>query len=200
MKPKPETRRALRTGSGFTLIELLIVVAIIAILAAIAVPNFIEAQTRSKVTRMIADIRTIATAVESYGVDHNAYPPHLDSIGGEIGYPDRYFPLTTPISYLSSIPGTDVFAVEEITGAGGSGLWISWTNFKSFPDTHPLHPVKETHRWLLRSRGPDGLNEPNGVRNAFMNSGIGAAPSMLYDPTNGTISQGDLIRTAIIVP
>ena len=58
---------------AFTLIELLIVVAIIAILAAIAVPNFLEAQTRSKVSRSKADIRTQAIAMEAYFVDHNSY-------------------------------------------------------------------------------------------------------------------------------
>lgn len=61
--------------NGFTLIELLIVVAIIAILAAIAVPNFLEAQTRAKVSRAQADMRTIATCIESYYVDNNKYPP-----------------------------------------------------------------------------------------------------------------------------
>ena len=59
---------------AFTLIELLIVVAIIAILAAIAVPNFLEAQTRAKVTRCKSDMRTIATALEAYFVDWNRYP------------------------------------------------------------------------------------------------------------------------------
>jgi len=58
---------------GFTLIELLIVVAIIAILAAIAVPNFLEAQIRSKVSRAKTDMRTIATALEAYFVDSNTY-------------------------------------------------------------------------------------------------------------------------------
>lgn len=58
---------------GFTLIELLIVVAIIAILAAIAVPNFLEAQTRAKVSRAKNDMRSIATALESYFVDKNTF-------------------------------------------------------------------------------------------------------------------------------
>jgi prepilin-type N-terminal cleavage/methylation domain-containing protein len=58
--------------TGFTLIELLIVVAIIAILAAIAVPNFLEAQTRSKVSRVKTDMRSLATAIEAYAVDNNS--------------------------------------------------------------------------------------------------------------------------------
>ena len=60
---------------AFTLIELLIVVAIIAILAAIAVPNFLEAQVRSKVSRVKADMRSMRTAMEAYRVDYNRYLP-----------------------------------------------------------------------------------------------------------------------------
>ena len=59
---------------GFTLIELLIVIAIIAILAAIAVPNFLEAQVRAKVSRVKADQRSLATGLEAYCVDNNSYP------------------------------------------------------------------------------------------------------------------------------
>ena len=63
---------------GFTLIELLIVIAIIAILALIALPNFLEAQTRSKVARCLADMRSAATGMEAYYVDNNAYPMNLN--------------------------------------------------------------------------------------------------------------------------
>jgi general secretion pathway protein G len=59
---------------GFTLIELLIVVAIIGIIAAIAIPNLLNAIDRGKQKRTMADIRSIGTAIESYAVDTNRYP------------------------------------------------------------------------------------------------------------------------------
>src|ERR1043165_9972172 len=66
------TRR--RFAQGFTLIELLIVAAIIGILAAIAIPNLLNALQRGKQKRTMADIRNLATAIESYTVNNNNYP------------------------------------------------------------------------------------------------------------------------------
>src|ERR1041384_5513540 len=89
---------------AFTLIELLIVVAIIAILAAIAVPNFLEAQVRAKVSREINDMRAVATALESYASDCNAFPPHGEILAnGTVLFPATQGGLT-PTEYLPDWP------------------------------------------------------------------------------------------------
>jgi len=64
-----------RNRKGFTLIELLIVVAIIGIIVAIAIPNLLNAIQRAKQKRSMADMRSIGTAAEAYSIDYNAYPP-----------------------------------------------------------------------------------------------------------------------------
>ena len=135
---------------AFTLIELLIVVAIIAILAAIAVPNFLEAQTRAKVSRVKADQRTIATALESYRVDNNQYPeqgvpssttfPFLteptkvyggDSPDHAAGNPAIAYHLSTPIAYIAST--TSVFTDPFFKGfkVNGTSL-VNDTRFYNY--------------------------------------------------------------------
>lgn len=94
---------------GFTLIELLIVVAIIAILAAIAVPNFLEAQTRAKVSRAKADLRSLATGLEVFYVDNNMFPRcnnwgYAGRLKEHPAVPENWVleSLSTPIAYLTS--------------------------------------------------------------------------------------------------
>jgi prepilin-type N-terminal cleavage/methylation domain-containing protein len=120
---------AQREARGFTLIELLIVVAIIAILAAIAVPNFLEAQVRSKVARSKADMRTQAIALEAYFLDYNTYTRDSDSsmdtqgqvTGKAFGeYANGAICLTTPIAYMSGILN-DPFVRGVAAVGGGMG-------------------------------------------------------------------------------
>ena len=196
---------------AFTLIELLIVVAIIAILAAIAVPNFLEAQTRSKVTRAKADFRTIATGMEAYAVDNNRYPT------GTLG--DQFVLLSaisTPVAYLTSAEFLDVFTPRDpqIGNPRGSFLYYNYQApgmYNQGPaSTGSLivqaiqawqRPDRAPKAWLVTGLGPDRaydamvlapilsvLNQPDAI------------PNVYYDATNGTISGGDLGRFGGSVP
>ena len=67
-------RNRLKGDAGFTLIELLIVVAVIGIIVAIAVPNLINSIQRSRQSRTTADIRMISEGIEAYQNDYSFYP------------------------------------------------------------------------------------------------------------------------------
>lgn len=158
-------------NSAFTLIEILIVVAIISILAAIALPNFLEAQTRAKVAKVKAEMVTMRTALEIYRVDNNDYPPASFSFVPPFPEVKTYL-LTTPTSYITSIP-EDVFNTDpDPSPPGGpfgiTGPYIGYVN-------DPL----VTEVWLLLSYGPDLDFDPG-------------TEGIHYDPTNGIASNGDI--------
>jgi len=191
----------MKSFRAFTLIELLIVVAIIAILAAIAVPNFLEAQTRSKVSRAKADMRSLATAVEAYAVDENTYPLDGDDIDlMNILLYDvtaRMSVLTTPVAYITSLP-QDPFHLRLTTNPSLQVLfpgqppytysYLTWGNILGFPTgpgpTPPKNDGKPDNYGII-SLGP---NED------FDSQSPPDLPDNNYDPTNGTTSRGDIIR------
>jgi prepilin-type N-terminal cleavage/methylation domain-containing protein len=66
-----KTSVAAKTSKAFTLVEIMIVVAIIALLAAIAVPGFLRARKRSQASRILNDLRMIDSAVDQYAIETN---------------------------------------------------------------------------------------------------------------------------------
>jgi prepilin-type N-terminal cleavage/methylation domain-containing protein len=207
----------MRKLRGFTLIELLIVVAIIAILAAIAVPNFLEAQTRAKVSRVRADLRSLATALESYFIDNNAYPIYttddtmsanaqLNLSNDAANMPtfrirvagDEFFTVTTPQSYITSF-FNDPFSITRglafayYTDTAG---WITWS---LGPDSDENNGGNGSD--VSSDLGPNNayetvytstISQPSNTLVAGENTGAGN--SYTYDPTNGTTSEGDVYR------
>ena len=189
---------------GFTLIELLIVVAIIAILAAIAVPNFLEAQTRAKVSRAKADMRSLATAIEAYYVDNNRYMPNPNPAPATA---TALRSLSTPISYITNPLIEDVFLppnATQITSGTGTQFAADALN-KSYQ--YSLRGVSGTsidagisgtgtqqgRWWLLRSHGPD--RDADGYSTPIRDNDIPGVVNKIYDPTNGTVSDGNIYRT-----
>lgn len=195
-----------RSQRAFTLIELLIVVAIIAILAAIAVPNFLEAQVRAKVARVHADMRSQATAIESYAVDNNSYPLMGELLqDGSIqlpqqngaGAPAHKFlmeSLTTPIAYITSLP-TDPFIVSPNVSPTWQAFFpryfytnLDWFSYVTQPSPPPVIAAMKARygTWILAGAGPD-------------RDRLDLSQHIYYDPTNGTVSNGDIVRSPNIV-
>jgi type II secretion system protein G len=167
---------------AFTLIELLIVVAIIGILAAIAVPNFMNARVRAKVARVQSDLKAISTALEQYYMDWNSYVEDHDNDAGPFGFKR----LTTPVAYMSGWP-RDPFPsnyqenqVENMTYEFGSGDANVMNSTKQWP----------SNAYLIICSGPNLSEEVSG-NDSFP---WGPVYILEFDISNGVTSNGDIIR------
>jgi len=209
--------------SGFTLMELLVVTGIIAALAAIAVPNFLEAQTRGKVAAAKANLKTLTNALEIYAADNGAYPPNRasfpdDPLGLIAG--KQLAVLLHPIAYVGEGSLRDPFGTvraqlflprmtASVTSrAPGDFPTVAPRNDKK--DVTYYHYPSLAERFSLPemnvfgagvvSVGPDLEDSLGAYRplptplfhSQFGFTGLDSPVDTLYDPTNGTVSEGDI--------
>ncbi|MDP8244253.1 MAG: prepilin-type N-terminal cleavage/methylation domain-containing protein [Candidatus Hinthialibacter antarcticus] len=165
---------------GFTLIELLIVVAIIGILAAIAVPNFLNAQMKARISRVQADQKAVSTALEMYFLDHNSYVEDHD-------YPSDtsqrgLFRLTHPTSYMASLP-LDPFPSNAFQTSEEN------PNFE-FGSGNPQNSAELPNvAYIIISPGPNLQEEVDGNDSFPVGTTI-----FSFDVSNGLTSRGDIVR------
>ena len=188
---------------AFTLIELLIVIAIIAILALIAVPNFLEAQVRAKVSRVHADQRTLATALESYLVDWGhapiglwellrANPKFLGLADLRLGQAASYAMLTTPVGYVGSLP-RDPFSLHGTVDGGESAAYHPLDDYYMYGTMLPadysgrasssinIKGHQMGFSWVVWTLGPSRKATPGG---AF--TGAGCVRALTKTPSTAT--------------
>ena len=208
------------SAKGFTLIELLIVIAIILILIAIALPNFLEAQIRARLTNTRACLNTYRTAQEAYFTDFYQYVPDVD--GGEqvkgqfltwesvwrlnrgvrcddVGEMCTFAMLTTPIPYVKELC-FDPFLQQQNDPISGKeyslpeyGTYLSGDQLRvDFGDQYGV-------LYVILSRGPDLDSDPVNWDQIFFHIGTRTYYQSnipkVYSATNGTKSDGDLIVT-----
>ncbi len=173
--------------SSFTLIELLIVVAIIGILAAIAIPNFSQAQVKAKVAHALSNMRTIGTGLEAYYLDHNSYSLWATDSNDYKGFCS----LTTPVAYITSDSAfINPFRTKHeqqfrLSDGERDPKFELGTWYKESDSRYVIQ--LPSNIWLLDSSGPDQIDDYH-TRNNI------ATPGLMYHLTNGLLSRGDIFR------
>ena len=119
-----------KNRGGFTLVEIMIVVAIIALLAAIAVPNFLRARKRSQATRILEDLRMIDAAIDQYAIENN-------KIGGNTAVWNDIKAYLKTGSTLYNSSGKDMLSNSYVGFSVDSIPKLSITSFNALSDVAP---------------------------------------------------------------
>lgn len=194
--------------TAFTLIELLIVVTILIILVLVALPNFMEAQQRSRLSRVRADHNALSLALEAYRTDHAAYPSANNN--GSLAWLKW---ITTPVAYIAHAHMEDPFTGKNaIRDSPDWNLSYPTYRFYGFNDQgyvnadsmtgaiiqvyEPSGPLK-VRFYMLFSHGPDRVRTSDEYGHTFIDDMNLLNPPrirhFLYDPTNGTSSKGEIL-------
>lgn len=175
----------MRGRRGFTLVELVIAVAVLAMMAAVAVPRLTVAATRAQVALAEEGLRSTRVALESYRVEHGCYP----SATGVARASLRLAPLTTPVAYLPRVE-PDPFPASAVAGGGTLGLVDAPDYLDAGADKTAGAALTSGCAWRVASSGPDLVMGFGGrrVADAHLNDA-----GVDYDPTNGTRSTGDIV-------
>ena len=175
---------------SFTLIELTTVLVIISILAAIAIPNFMNANIRAKVARSRAEQELLVWALESYYTDRDTYPPNREA--GKASRGDLC-PLTTPVAYMSAVP-QDVFLapanadrkefVQTERGGNAHYFYVNFIQMNGMRISLVPYGHEGSANFIVYGLGPShstGFDPMN--------------PETLveYNPSNGTDSTGHIV-------
>jgi len=133
--------------AGFTLVELLVVVAVIGIISAIAMPNLLNALDKSKQKKTMSDVRTIGVAVEAYATDASNYPNGVVGWSNLKAIIDPYF--------IKSPPDTDGWnnIWDASTTVGGTNYTVASYGRDGFPSARGGGPTTDFNCDIVFSQG-----------------------------------------------